>query len=140
MPPSVFGERVRMEIRPNGDESRAMTLEYQYPLSDVSTSSRTAKHDVLGEQTVVDHLGSTGAEIKFRGHCYKDEAVSFIDRLSEIGVVQVLSDRWSGWGVVDSANTSVSGEHGGKRPDFRNPDNQNLEYWITILETQNPNQ
>lgn len=86
---------------------------YQFPFIDVSSRARTKTHEPIDEEPVVQSLGPEAREITIEGHCYLPEA-NFIDGLIDGGLVDVVSDRWSGQAVVDTAETTATGEGGGK--------------------------
>lgn len=114
------------------DENRIM-LEYQFPMVDTSSNSRTVKHEPIGEPTVVDHMGDSAQEITVQGHCYRDEA-NQIDNLTEDGRIIIITDRWRGTAIVDQAETSATGAGGGHRNGVEQ--NRLFDYRLNLLEIE----
>lgn len=118
------------------DTGETLDLEYQHPLIDISGSSRTKRHEPIGESAVVQHLGSEARELEMRGHCYSDEA-EVIDNLSEYGRVEVRTERWSGFAIVEDHRTQHTKAKGGKRPESTH-ENKNFDYRLTLTEIDAP--
>lgn len=129
--------RLRATITPIDENGSAVgdqiELTYRFPMVDTSSSSRTVKHEPIGEPTVVDHMGDSAQEITAQGHCYRDEA-NQIDNLTEDGRVQIITDRWRGTAIVDQAETTATGSGGGARNGVR--ENRLFDYRITLLEIE----
>lgn len=118
------------------ETGEVLELEYRYPLIDVSGSSRTVTHEPIGVQAVVQHLGADARELEMRGHCYRDEA-NIIDTLSLSGKIELRSDRWSGYAIVTSHNTTHTKAKGGARPENTH-ENKNFDYRISLKEAPAP--
>lgn len=129
-----LNERITAEIRILNDErnetGEVIDFTYEYPYVDTRSQSRTKTHKPIGEEAVVQHLGSDAQEIRVEGGCYRDEA-NRIDTLTEGGLLRFFSDRWQGDAVVKDTNTSATGEGGGERPGVRN---RVYKYTMTLLE------
>lgn len=107
-----------------------IAFSYPFPFIDESTSARTVKQKPIGREPVVQYMGPEAKQIDIQGHCYADEA-SFLDRLTEDGLVSIVSDRWNGTGIVESVKTTATGEGGGPRG---GTENRIYEYTLTIIE------
>lgn len=120
----------RPTVRIETPQGESVELEYEYPMIDTSSDSRTVEHEPIGGETVVQHLGANAQTLTFRGGAYLDEA-NFLDGLPEQGVVSIRSHRWSGDAVVDSVSTSATGEGGGERAGVAN---RVYEYTLDLIE------
>lgn len=117
------------------DENRnplgsSIRFDYEYPFIDISFQGRNVTLEPIGREPVVQYMGPELREIMIQGHCYHNEA-TFIDSLSEDGYVRVISDRWSGDGIVNSAMSSATGEGGGPRGGV---EHRLYEYNLSIYE------
>lgn len=114
----------------DGASGAPIEFEYQYPYVDTSSDSRTVEHEPIGEETVVQHMGSSAQQITIQGHCYRDEA-NRIDALTENGLVQILCDRWQGLAIVKKTETTATGNGGGERSGVSN---RLYDYRLVVLE------
>lgn len=108
----------------------ARAFAYEHPFVDVSSSTRTAEHEPIDEDPVVQSLGPKVREITIEGHCYLPEA-NYIDGLAPGGLVHVVTDRWSGYAVVSRADTRATGEGGGKQGTMAD---RIYDYMLELLE------
>lgn len=88
-------------------------FDYQFPGVTVDTEARTATHDPIGDETVVQHLGEGDTTVDVQGSCYIDSA-NAIDKLTSTDRVFIRTDRFTGTAVVKSASTDPEGAVGGK--------------------------
>lgn len=112
-----------MSSRAHADDPRAkitaangesVTFEYPWPFVDISGGSRSQKHECIGTEPYVQHLGPAVTDITIRGHCYLDEA-NFIDDLGQSERIRIRNHRYNGYALVDDHDTSTTGERGGVR-------------------------
>lgn len=88
-----------------------LELKYGQPNVAVDTSARYVTHEVIGDTTVRQKLGEDPDTISINGICTAEEA-NKIDKLTEFPYVELVSNRWSGFAQIASANTSPHSEGG----------------------------
>lgn len=115
----------------NDDSGESLELDYRYPLTDKSGDSRTNEHQCIGTNSVIQHLGANAEEIRFRGHCYWDEADFLLD-LRAASRVTIRSARHKGPVVV--TNVEIIPNGGGGGGPRANLAERNLRYRLTALE------
>lgn len=127
-------------IVPESADQGPMSLEliYQFPLLDTSRDSRTTEHDPIGEERVIQHLGTNPLSLTFRGSCYRDEAAA-IRQLPDVGVVEIISDDWAGDAIVKNISTGATGSGGGERAGVGNRV-QDYTLQVTAIDGQEPGQ
>lgn len=105
---------------------------YRYPEVSVDTESRTVELNPIGDNTVVQHLGSGDKVLDVRGHCYLSTA-NKIDKLTKNDKVAVRTDRFRGTAVVKSTTTDPEGGVGGKQPNSMEPHKWRYTYRIELV-------
>lgn len=93
------------------------------PFVDVDQEMRTADHETINDDFVVQVLGQKPDKVTIEGIVY-DKQLADADNLIEAGKVDVRTDRWSGQAVVTNVSTT-----------FRREANSNTGRWtydITI--------
>lgn len=93
-----------------------LRLKYEQPNVEVNTSARYATHEVIGERTVHQKVGSDPDNVTLTGVCTLNEA-NKVDVLEDFDYVSIVSHRWSGFAQVHSANTSPHTEGGSQDKD-----------------------
>lgn len=125
--------RYRAYEEAGGETALDVETAYQFPLTDVTNGAKTATHEPIGTDPVIQHLGTEATQLTFRGHCYWDEATS-IYRLSNYPRVDVRADDWTGSGVATKSTVTAENAGGGKAG--RNIINDRIyRYRITLVAT-----
>lgn len=81
-----------------------VSFTHSQPNVSVQTSGRYVTHDVIGNTTVRQKIGTSPDEISIEGVCTGPEA-NQIDKLVNTKEVEVVSNRWEGTAQVASAST-----------------------------------
>lgn len=83
----------------------SITLKYDQPDIDVSTSARFVEHQTIDGPVIRQRLGRGLVEIDIAGVCTTPEA-NVIDSLTQEDVITLLSDRFEGLVQVSSTSTN----------------------------------
>ena len=100
----IVQENVRSQPR---IPARIGTLNFSFsdPAINVTTEQRTVEHETIDDQVIVQTLGRKPDRVSIEG-VVRDYELDTIDRLTQTGVVELRTDRWSGDVVVKSTDTS----------------------------------
>jgi len=146
--------KVRFRYYNEESDSREGTLILTFPQPNISVdqSTRTVKHDIIGDKTVVQKIGESATEVSVEGICTNEEAL-IIDTLSDYDYVNMDSHRWgsnysqnsssissdeNGYAIVTSTSTSPIADGGGVTA----PDGEyhwSHEFTIELTSIENPN-
>ena len=132
--PNKTNVRIRYYNEENLSESPRRSgeiiLTFPQPNVSVDSSTRTVKHDIIGDKTVVQKIGESATEVSIEGICTNQEALE-IDTLSDYDFVNVDSHRWgskhtanrssvasnrqgnNGYAIITSTSTSPIADGGG---------------------------
>lgn len=81
-----------------------LNFKYADPAVNVTTEQRTVEHETIDDNIVVQTLGRKPDQITIDG-VVADYELTIVDSLTQTGVVEVRSARWTGDVVVKSTNT-----------------------------------
>lgn len=80
-------------------------FKYSDPTVDVTAEQRTAEHETIDDTVVIQTMGKKAEQITVNAIVTQVEA-RLIDSLTQLGVVSLRTERWSGDVVVRSTDTS----------------------------------
>ena len=119
---------------PETGESRE--FDYQFPMMDSETGSRTNTLSPIGAKDVTQHMGEKAEKMTARGQCYRDER-DFLRTLAGYAKIEIRSAEFTGYAIVNNCRIEHTKEKGGKRPENTHT-NKNYRYTLSLTETSAP--
>jgi hypothetical protein len=84
-------------------------FKYEDPSVDVTTEQRTAEHETIDDNIVIQALGRRADQITVNAIVASFET-PLVDQLTRSGVITLRTERWSGDVIVTSTDTSFRRE------------------------------
>jgi len=102
-----------------------MVFIYSDPAVDVTSEQRTIEHETIDKDVVVQTIGRKPDQIEITG-VVPDYDLDVADTFTQLGVIELRSERWNGDVIVKSVNTTFKRA----KAHVENEDGPNDSAWL----------